>query len=183
METAVKSTDSADYGLGLAIFVTETPPTDEQKHLFHPLFPRNPHFPALRVSPMAFSGATRKSKFLAVMKKKTRITTAAKTPLDTLRKTSSYPGARVMFGLPFLVFGCLYLLTGGWLVITSVADAFGGDTGAATAFLSLAAGALCFIAGLFFIGVTFLADAITPISPPSGSPRWLFQEPPAKANS
>jgi hypothetical protein len=26
----------------------------------------NPHFPALRVSPMAFSGATRKSKFLAV---------------------------------------------------------------------------------------------------------------------
>jgi hypothetical protein len=98
------------------------------------------------------------------MKKKTRITTAAKTPLDTLRKTSSYPGARVMFGLPFLVFGCLYLLTGGWLVITSVADAFGGDTGAATAFLSLAAGALCFIAGLFFIGVTFLADAIFDIA-------------------
>lgn len=46
MKTAVKSPESADYRRGLGIFLTETPPTDTPKHLFRPLFPRNPLFPA-----------------------------------------------------------------------------------------------------------------------------------------
>ena len=60
MKTAVKSPESAVYRRGLGIFLTETPPPDTPKHLFRPLFPRNPHFPALRSGPLALSGASRK---------------------------------------------------------------------------------------------------------------------------
>ncbi|MGL4399497.1 MAG: hypothetical protein ACRCXD_06490, partial [Luteolibacter sp.] len=60
MKTAVKSPESAVYRRGLGIFLTNTPPTDTPKHLFRPLFPRNPHFPALRPDPLALSGASRR---------------------------------------------------------------------------------------------------------------------------
>ena len=40
-------------------FLTETPPTDSPKHLFRPLFPRNPLFPALRSGPTTVSEASR----------------------------------------------------------------------------------------------------------------------------
>jgi hypothetical protein len=59
MKTAVKSPEQAVYRRGLGIFLTETPSTDRPKHLFRPLFPRNPHFPALRSDSMALSGASR----------------------------------------------------------------------------------------------------------------------------
>jgi hypothetical protein len=69
MKTAVKSPESAVSRRGLGIFLTETPRTDtptcppkprrRRKHLFRPLFPRNPHFPALRCGPLALSGASR----------------------------------------------------------------------------------------------------------------------------
>jgi hypothetical protein len=79
MKTAVKSSESAVYRRGLGIFLIETPLTAAPKHLFRPLFPRNPHFPALRSVPMAVSEGSRqkqipsslfqkapaKSKFLA----------------------------------------------------------------------------------------------------------------------
>jgi hypothetical protein len=54
MKTAMKSPDSTDYRHGLGFFLTETPPTDEPKHLFRPLFPRNPLFPALRSGPKGY---------------------------------------------------------------------------------------------------------------------------------
>jgi hypothetical protein len=60
MKTAVKSSESAVYRRGLGIFLIETPLTAAQKHLFRPLFPRNPHFPALRSDPMAVSKTSRK---------------------------------------------------------------------------------------------------------------------------
>jgi hypothetical protein len=54
----------------LGIFLTETPSSEAPKHFFRPLFPRNPHFPALqstpklrqagRSDPMALSGASRR---------------------------------------------------------------------------------------------------------------------------
>jgi hypothetical protein len=59
MKTAVKSSESAVYRRGLGIFLIETPLTAAQKHLFRPLFPRNPHFPALRSVPMAVSEGSR----------------------------------------------------------------------------------------------------------------------------
>ena len=59
MNLAVKSSESSDYRCGLGIFVAETPSTDRPKHLFRPLSPRNPHFPALRSGPLALSGASR----------------------------------------------------------------------------------------------------------------------------
>ncbi|MDH4444399.1 MAG: twin-arginine translocation signal domain-containing protein [Akkermansiaceae bacterium] len=40
-------------------FLAATPLPEAPKHLFRPLFPRNPHFPALRSDPMALSGASR----------------------------------------------------------------------------------------------------------------------------
>ncbi len=61
MKTAVKSPESAVHRRGLGIFLTETPPTDTRRHLFRPLFPRNPHFPALRSVPMALSGDSRRN--------------------------------------------------------------------------------------------------------------------------
>ena len=48
MDAAVKFPESADYLRGLGFFHTETPSTDAPKHLFRPLFPRNPLFPRLR---------------------------------------------------------------------------------------------------------------------------------------
>jgi predicted outer membrane repeat protein len=60
MKTAVKSPESSDYRCGLRLFLTETPLPEAPKHLFRPLFPRNPHFPALRSVPMALSGASRR---------------------------------------------------------------------------------------------------------------------------
>jgi hypothetical protein len=51
MKTAVKSPESAVYRRGLGVFLTETPLTAAPKHFFRPLFPRNPHFPALQSSP------------------------------------------------------------------------------------------------------------------------------------
>ena len=59
MKTAVKSPESADYRRGLGIFLTETPLTAAPKHFFRPLFPRNPHFPALRSGPTAVAGTSR----------------------------------------------------------------------------------------------------------------------------
>ena len=50
MKTAVKSPESTDCRCELGIFLTETPSTEAPKHFFRPLFPRNPHFPALRSS-------------------------------------------------------------------------------------------------------------------------------------
>jgi hypothetical protein len=73
MKTAVKSSESAVYRGGLGIFLTETPSTDaptcppkprrRRKHLFRPLFPRNPHFPARWSDPMALSAASRTKQF------------------------------------------------------------------------------------------------------------------------
>jgi hypothetical protein len=60
MKTAVKSPEPSDYRCGLGIFITETPLTAAPKHFFRPLFPRTPHFPALRSDPMALSGASRR---------------------------------------------------------------------------------------------------------------------------
>ena len=70
MKTAVKSPESADYRRGPGIFLTETPltaaptcppkPRRRRKHFFRPLFPRNPHFPALRSDSMALSGDSRR---------------------------------------------------------------------------------------------------------------------------
>ncbi len=50
----------------MGIFLTETPPIASLKHLFRPLFLRNPLFPALRSSPTAVQEPPAKSKFLAV---------------------------------------------------------------------------------------------------------------------
>lgn len=91
------------------------------------------------------------------MKKKA---TSAASPLDSLRKTTAYPGARVMFGLPFLIMGCLYLLIGGWIIISHIPRLMTGDSAPPQFLLTLFAGGLCFVAGLFSLGVTFLADAI-----------------------
>jgi hypothetical protein len=60
MKTAVNSPESAVYRRGLGIFLTETPLTAAPKHLFGPLFPRNPHFPALWSDPMAVSKTSRR---------------------------------------------------------------------------------------------------------------------------
>ena len=60
MKTAVKSPESSDYRCGLRLFLTETPLTAAPKHLFGPLFPRNPHFPALWSDPMAVSKTSRR---------------------------------------------------------------------------------------------------------------------------
>ena len=49
----------------MGIFQANTPPTDEPKHLFRPLSPRNPLSPALRSGPTTAPGASPKSKFLA----------------------------------------------------------------------------------------------------------------------
>ncbi len=48
METAMKFPYTAHSRRGQGLFLTETPPTASPKHLFHPLFPRNPLFPRLR---------------------------------------------------------------------------------------------------------------------------------------
>jgi hypothetical protein len=60
MKIAVKSPEPSDYRCGLGIFITETPLTAAPKHFFRPLFPRPPHFPALRSDPMALSEASRR---------------------------------------------------------------------------------------------------------------------------
>ena len=66
MKTTVKSPNHATFRRGLRIFLTETPPTDRPKHLFRPLFPRNPLFPASGPATGYFNGLHAKSKFLAV---------------------------------------------------------------------------------------------------------------------
>jgi hypothetical protein len=66
IETAVKSPESAVCRRGLGILLTETPPTDAPKHLFRPLFPRNPFFPCLRSGHRLFQGPPAESNFLAV---------------------------------------------------------------------------------------------------------------------
>jgi hypothetical protein len=60
MENAVKSPESAVYRRELGIFLTETPLAAAPKHFFRPLFPRNPHFPALRSVSLALSEASRR---------------------------------------------------------------------------------------------------------------------------
>ena len=45
---------------GMGTFLSETPATDATKHLFSPLSPRNPLFPALRSAPTAVSRASRR---------------------------------------------------------------------------------------------------------------------------
>jgi hypothetical protein len=69
MKTAVKSSESAVYRRGLGIFLIETPLTAAPKHLFRPLFPRNPHFPALRSVPMAVSEGSRQKQIPSNEKK------------------------------------------------------------------------------------------------------------------
>jgi len=59
MNFAVKPLTLAKTKRRMGIFLTETPPIGSLKHLFRPLFPRNPLFPALRSSPTAVSGASR----------------------------------------------------------------------------------------------------------------------------
>ena len=54
-----KSPNLAKSRRGLELSITETSPIDAPKHLFRPLLPRNPHFPALRSGPTAVSGASR----------------------------------------------------------------------------------------------------------------------------
>ncbi len=51
----------------MGIFLTETTATASLKHLLRPLFPRPPHFPALRSSPTAAQEPPAKNKFLAVL--------------------------------------------------------------------------------------------------------------------
>jgi hypothetical protein len=65
MKTSVKSPESAVYRRGLGIFLTETPPTDTQKHLFRPLFPATPISPPSGPTQWLFQGPPAQSKFLA----------------------------------------------------------------------------------------------------------------------
>ena len=67
MEIGVKFSESADYRRGLGFFLTETPSTAAPKHLFRPLFPRNPLFPRLRSGHQLFQRPSAESKFLAVI--------------------------------------------------------------------------------------------------------------------
>jgi hypothetical protein len=55
----MNSPESADYRRVPGIFLTETPPTEAPNHRLRPLFPRNPHFPALRSGSLALSEASR----------------------------------------------------------------------------------------------------------------------------
>jgi hypothetical protein len=66
MKTAVKSPAPTDYRRGLGFFLTETPPTGAPKHLFRPLFPRNPHFPASGPTQGLFQGPPAESKILTL---------------------------------------------------------------------------------------------------------------------
>jgi hypothetical protein len=77
MKTAVKSPESAVYRRGLGIFLAETPLTEAPKHLFRPLFPRNPHFPASGPSQWLFQGPPAESKFLAVREMGFQVTVVA----------------------------------------------------------------------------------------------------------
>ena len=98
------------------------------------------------------------------MKKKSSTATAATTPLDSIRKSTGYPGARMMFGLPFLITGCAYLLIGGWVVISNASHILNTSEFNSANFFSFVAGAACLVAGLFALGITFLADAIFDIA-------------------
>jgi hypothetical protein len=59
MKIAPKSPHCARSWRGLEIFLTETQPTDALKHLFRPLSPRNPFFPALRSGHRLFQRPSR----------------------------------------------------------------------------------------------------------------------------
>ncbi len=51
----------------MGIFQANTPPTDEPKHLFRPLFPRNPLFPPSDPAPRLVHESTAQSKHLAAV--------------------------------------------------------------------------------------------------------------------
>jgi hypothetical protein len=55
-----KAPNPARFWRGMGTFLSETPATDVAKHLFSPLSPRNPLFPALRSAPTAVSRASRR---------------------------------------------------------------------------------------------------------------------------
>ena len=61
-----KSHNPARSRRGLGIFSAETPPSVSPQHLFRPLFPRSPLFPATGPATGSFNGFHPKSKSLAV---------------------------------------------------------------------------------------------------------------------
>jgi hypothetical protein len=68
MKIALKSPNNDTFWREPEIFRAETPRTDRPKHLFCPLFPCNPIFPASGLATGSFNGLHPKSKFLAAMR-------------------------------------------------------------------------------------------------------------------
>jgi hypothetical protein len=65
MNTAVKSSESADYRRGLGFFLFEIPSTDAPKHLFRPLPPATLISAPSGPTQWLFQGPPAESKFLA----------------------------------------------------------------------------------------------------------------------